>query len=84
MTESLDLLERAQALLSRVARVDRSMLSDDELVAFLKADEAVGRFVDAARVLDAGEVGSVPGTNSVPRVCRCGWGSVSPSTSSSR
>ncbi len=56
MTESLDLLEQAQALLSRVARVDRSILSDDELVAFLKADEAVGRFVDAARVLDAGEV----------------------------
>ncbi len=56
MTESLDLLEQAHALLSTVALVDRSMLTDDELVAHLKVEEAVGRFLDASRVLTAGEV----------------------------
>lgn len=56
MTAILDLLAQAEALLSEVARVERSTLPDDELVAVLKADEAVGRFADTARVLDAGEV----------------------------
>ena len=56
MTEILDLLTRAEVLLSEVARVDRSTLSDEELIAIVKADESVGRFVDTSRVLDAGEV----------------------------
>ena len=56
MTKLLDLLATAEAALREVARVDRSRLTDDELVAVLKADEAVGRFSDASRVLDAGEV----------------------------
>jgi hypothetical protein len=56
MTAILDRLAQAEALLSEVAHVDRSTLSDDELIAVLKADEAVGRFSDASRVLDAGEV----------------------------
>jgi hypothetical protein len=56
MTAILDRLAQAEALLSEVARVDRSTLSDDELIAVLKADEAIGRYLDASRVLDAGEV----------------------------
>jgi hypothetical protein len=56
MTESLDLLEQAEALLVTVARVDRSTLSDVDLVAHLKLEERVGRLIDASRVLSAGEV----------------------------
>jgi hypothetical protein len=56
MTDSLDLLEQAEAALSKVARVDRSTLSDDELIAHLKLEERVGRFIDASRVLSAGEI----------------------------
>ena len=56
MTAILDYLAQAEALLGEVARVDLSTLSDDELVAVLKADEAVGRYCDVSRVLDAGEV----------------------------
>jgi Domain of unknown function (DUF222)/HNH endonuclease len=56
MTQILDLLAQAEAALSEAARVDRSTLSDEELVAVLKADERVGRFSDACRVFDAGEV----------------------------
>jgi hypothetical protein len=55
MTESLDLLAQAEALLSRAALVDRSTLSDDELVCHLKLAESVGRLIDASRVLTAGE-----------------------------
>ena len=56
MTESLDLLAQAEAALRRVALVDRSTLSDDDLIAHLKLEEAVGRFTDVSRVLSAGEV----------------------------
>ena len=56
MTEILDLLALAEAALSEAARVDRSTLTDDELIAVMKADEAVGRFSDTSRVFDAGEV----------------------------
>ncbi|MDQ1546339.1 MAG: hypothetical protein QOH69_1243 [Actinomycetota bacterium] len=56
MTESLDLLAQAEAALRRVALVDRSTLSDDELIAHLKLEESVGRFIDTSRVLTAGEV----------------------------
>jgi hypothetical protein len=56
MTAILDCLAQAEALLCEVARVERSTLSEDELIAVLRADEAVGRYVDASRVLDAGEV----------------------------
>jgi Domain of unknown function (DUF222) len=56
MTELLDLLTRAEDLLAEAARIDRAALGDDELVAVLRADERVGRFSDASRVLDAGEV----------------------------
>jgi hypothetical protein len=56
MTESLDLLQQAEAVLRRVALVDRSALGDDELVSHLKLEESVGRFIDASRVLTAGEV----------------------------
>jgi Domain of unknown function (DUF222) len=56
MNATLDLLTQAETLLSEVARVNRSNLSEDELIAVVKADEAVGRFADASRVLDAGEV----------------------------
>jgi hypothetical protein len=56
MTAILDHLAQAEALLSEVAQVDRSTLSDEELIAVLKADEAVGRYSDASRVLDAGEL----------------------------
>jgi Domain of unknown function (DUF222)/HNH endonuclease len=56
MTELLDLLAQAEAVLSKAARIDRALLGDDELVAVLKADERVGRFSDASRVFDAGEV----------------------------
>jgi hypothetical protein len=56
MTKILDLLEQAEAALSEAARIDRTTLSDDELVAALKCDERVGRLSDSSRVLDAGEV----------------------------
>jgi hypothetical protein len=56
MTESLDLLQQAEAALRRVALVDRSTLSDDELIAHLKLEESVGRFIDSSRVFTAGEV----------------------------
>jgi hypothetical protein len=56
MTTLLDLLAQAEAVLSEVARVDRATLGDEELIAVMKADERVGRFSDASRVLDAGEV----------------------------
>jgi hypothetical protein len=56
MTNSLDLLAQAEAALRRVALVDRSTLSDDELIAHLKLEESVGRFIDTSRVLSAGEV----------------------------
>ena len=55
MTEILDLLDQVHVLLDEVVRVDRATLSDDDLVAVLRADERVGRLVDAARVVDAGE-----------------------------
>src|SRR5258708_7110014 len=56
MTKILDLLEQAEAALSEAARIDRSTLSDQELVAVLKGDERVGRLSDSSRVLDAGEI----------------------------
>jgi hypothetical protein len=56
VTLILDLLAQAEAVLGEVARIDRSTLSDEELVAVLQADERVGRFSDACRVFDAGEV----------------------------
>jgi len=56
MTDLRDLLAEAEALASEVALVDRSLLSDDELVHHLKAEEAVGRFIDTARALTAAEV----------------------------
>lgn len=56
MTDSLDLLTRAEALLSEVSRVDWLRLSDDGLVAHLRAAEAVGRFADTTRSLVAAEV----------------------------
>jgi Domain of unknown function (DUF222)/HNH endonuclease len=56
MTDSIDLLTRAVALLAEVARVDRSQLTDDDLIRHLKAEEAAGRFMDASRVLSAAEV----------------------------
>ena len=56
MTKLLDLLAGAEALLSEAAHIDRALLGDDELIAVMKADERVGRFVDASRVMDAGEV----------------------------
>ncbi|MDQ1546625.1 MAG: hypothetical protein QOH69_1529 [Actinomycetota bacterium] len=54
MTKILDLLAQAEAALNEAARIDRSALSDDELVAVLKADERVGRLSDSSRALDAG------------------------------
>ncbi len=56
MTETLDAIRQVSALLSRVARVDRTALGDDELVQLLVAEETAGRLLDAARVLTAGEV----------------------------
>jgi hypothetical protein len=56
MSALLDLLTQAEALLSEAARVDRGSLPDDELIAVLRADESVGRFIDTTRALDAGEV----------------------------
>jgi Domain of unknown function (DUF222) len=56
MTQILTLLTQAESLLREAARVDRSTLTDAEMIEVLKADEAVGRFADVARVLDAGEV----------------------------
>ena len=56
MNEILDLLATADAALREAARVDRSTLSDAELIAVTKADEALGRFIDCSRVFDAGEV----------------------------
>ncbi len=56
MSTILDLLAQAEALLSDVARVDQGALSDVDLVAVIRAEERVGRFIDASRVLSAGEV----------------------------
>ncbi|HEY1531223.1 MAG TPA: DUF222 domain-containing protein [Galbitalea sp.] len=56
MTEILELLARADAVLSEVARVDRSTLGDEELVAVLKAEARIDRVLDASNVLSAGEV----------------------------
>jgi hypothetical protein len=56
MTAILDLLAQAEAVLSDVARVDRATLGDHELVAVLRAEEKVGRFIDTSRVLSAGEI----------------------------
>jgi hypothetical protein len=56
MDPILTLLEQAHTLLREAVRVERSTLSDDELIAVLGMDEAIGRLCDASRVLDAGEV----------------------------
>jgi hypothetical protein len=56
MTELLDLYALAEATLGEIARVDRGMLTDEQLIEVLKGDERIGRFVDTSRVLDAGEV----------------------------
>jgi hypothetical protein len=56
MTGILDQIRQAADLLSSVARVDRALLSDAELVELLGAEELAGRFLDTARVLSAGEV----------------------------
>jgi hypothetical protein len=56
MTAILDLLAQAEAVLSDVARVDRALLSDVELVAVLAREEDVRRHLDASQVLTAGDV----------------------------
>jgi hypothetical protein len=56
MTSSAILLKQATAALGELARVDRANLSDAELIEVLRAEESVGRLLDASRVLSAGEV----------------------------
>ena len=56
MTPVLDAIRQATAVLRGVAQVDRTALSDDDLVALLGAEEAAGRFIDTSRALSAGEV----------------------------
>jgi hypothetical protein len=56
MTEVLDVARRATDLLGELARVDRTALSNSDLVALLAAEESAGRFADAARVFTAAEV----------------------------
>jgi hypothetical protein len=56
MIQTLDLLRQARALLGAVARADRALLPDDDLIALLGAEEEVGRLLDAARALTTGEV----------------------------
>ena len=56
MPEILVQIRQATDLLSDLARVDRSTISDVDLVAMLAAEEAAGRFLDTSRVLTAGEV----------------------------
>jgi Domain of unknown function (DUF222) len=56
MTQITEAIEQATAAISFLAGVDRSTLSDTDLVELMHADEQVGRFCDASRVLDAGEV----------------------------
>ncbi|HEY2642504.1 MAG TPA: DUF222 domain-containing protein [Galbitalea sp.] len=56
MTSSAALFAQATAVLGELARVDRSMLSDAEVIEFLRAEEGVGRLLDTSRALSAGEV----------------------------
>src|SRR6201999_2372563 len=56
MPEIFDQIRQATDLLSDLARVDRSTISDADLVAMLAAEEAAARFLDTSRVLTAGEV----------------------------
>ena len=56
MTTALDEITQATAALRVVARVDRSTLSDVDLLALLDAEEVAGRYLDTSRVLSAVEV----------------------------
>ena len=56
MTQTVDLLKQATALLGSVARADRVLIPDDDLLSLMSAEEEVGRLLDAARALTAGEI----------------------------
>ena len=56
MTQITEAIEQANAALSFLAGVDRSTLRDTDLVELMRSDEQLGRFSDASRVMDAGEV----------------------------
>ncbi|MDQ1564582.1 MAG: hypothetical protein QOI14_1533 [Actinomycetota bacterium] len=56
MTDLLDKLTQATALLRDVARVDHACLSDEEVTGLLVATEAAGRLADTARTQVAAEV----------------------------
>ena len=56
VTEFREALARATVLLGELAHLDRSVLSDADLVVLLEAEEAAGRLVDAIRVFTAAEI----------------------------
>lgn len=56
MSETLDLVQQSIDLLATLARVDRTQLTDDELIRLTTLDEAAGRLLDTSRALDAGEI----------------------------
>jgi hypothetical protein len=56
MPEILDAIEQVTGLLGDLARVERSTLTDADLVAVLRAEAAASRQLDASRVFTAGEV----------------------------
>jgi Domain of unknown function (DUF222) len=56
MTPIAEAIEQANAVLSFLAGVDRSTLTDTEMAELMRSDEQLGRFCDASRLLDAAEV----------------------------
>ena len=56
VTEFREALAQATVLLGELAHLDRSVLSDADLVVLLEAEEAAGRLVDAGRVFTAAEI----------------------------
>ena len=56
MTETTDAIRRATSALAAVARVDRGLLTDAELVELLALEEGAARYLEASQVLTAGEV----------------------------
>ena len=56
MTPELDAMKQVTALLGSVARVDRTAMSEGDLLELMAVEEAAGRYLDASRALSAAEV----------------------------
>jgi hypothetical protein len=56
MTPVPDAIRQATAILSEVARIDRTGLADADLISLVAAEEFAGRFLDTSRAMSAAEV----------------------------